>query len=63
MLPLPVDAHGNVAFDAIVKQNKNSSKIVYSQHKDLLPKLMNDEKKKDEEEEEIANTTQRGLQR
>ncbi|ERN15078.1 hypothetical protein AMTRI_Chr05g57750 [Amborella trichopoda] len=59
ILPLTVDAQGNVAFDAIVKQNENASKIVYSQHKDLLPKLINDEEKKDEEEEEIAETTQR----
>ncbi|KAJ0959880.1 hypothetical protein J5N97_000348 [Dioscorea zingiberensis] len=28
-----------VAFDAIVKQNENASKIAYSQHKDLVPKM------------------------
>ncbi|KAH7836348.1 hypothetical protein Vadar_000205 [Vaccinium darrowii] len=28
-LPVTVDEHGNVTFDAIVKQNENASKIVY----------------------------------
>ncbi|KAL5768766.1 hypothetical protein ACOSQ2_015549 [Xanthoceras sorbifolium] len=53
ILPVTVDAHGNVAYDAIVRQNENAKKIVYSQHKDLIPKiLMNDEEDEDDEEEE-----------
>ncbi|CAL5206310.1 unnamed protein product [Lathyrus oleraceus] len=44
ILPVTVDAHGNVAYDAIVKQNENAKKIVYTQHKDLIPKILkNDE--------------------
>lgn len=62
ILPVSVDAHGNVAYDAIVKQNENSKKIVYSQHKDLIPKfLRNDEEKEENDEEmerEIDETTQ-----
>eukprot|EP00252_Welwitschia_mirabilis_P007427 TRINITY_DN1877_c0_g1_i1.p1 TRINITY_DN1877_c0_g1~~TRINITY_DN1877_c0_g1_i1.p1 ORF type:complete len:598 (+),score=141.89 TRINITY_DN1877_c0_g1_i1:240-2033(+) len=61
ILPVSVDAHGNVAFDAIVKQNENALKIVYSQHKDLLPKLPDAavEESKEEEEKAIAETTLR----
>ncbi|KAJ4704216.1 SNW/SKI-interacting protein-like [Melia azedarach] len=62
ILPVSVDAYGNVAYDAIVKQNENAKKIVYSQHKDLIPKfLKNDEEKEDSDEEmqrEIEETTQ-----
>ncbi|CAH9066369.1 unnamed protein product [Cuscuta europaea] len=42
-LPLRVDEHGDVRYDAIVKQNENSKKIVYSQHTDLIPKVLKDE--------------------
>ncbi|CAK9153140.1 unnamed protein product [Ilex paraguariensis] len=62
-LPVTVDEHGNVTFDAIVKQNENASKIVYSQHRDLVPKVLkNDEEEgemdSDEKNEEIEETTQ-----
>ncbi|MCI67752.1 SNW/SKI-interacting protein-like, partial [Trifolium medium] len=44
ILPVTVDAHGKVAYDAIVKQNENAKKIVYTHHKDLIPKILrNDE--------------------
>uniref|UniRef100_A0A0D6QR59 SKI-interacting protein SKIP SNW domain-containing protein n=1 Tax=Araucaria cunninghamii TaxID=56994 RepID=A0A0D6QR59_ARACU len=64
ILPVSVDAQGNIAFDAIVKQNENASKIVYSQHRDLVPKLdaitiAEAEKSKEDEEKEIAETTMR----
>lgn len=42
-LPVTVDEHGGLTFDAIVKQNENASKIVYSQHADLVPKILKDE--------------------
>jgi len=42
-LPVTVDAQGNVVFDAIVRQNENSRKIVYSQHKDIIPKFLKNE--------------------
>lgn len=62
ILPVTVDAHGNVAYDAIVKQNENAKKIVYSQQKDLIPKfLKNDEEDgmdDEEEQKEIEETTQ-----
>ncbi|OVA00471.1 SKI-interacting protein SKIP [Macleaya cordata] len=62
ILPLTVDSHGNVAFDAIVKQNENASKIVYSQHKDLIPKVLtgdgNESESNEELEKEIEETTQ-----
>ncbi|GMH13287.1 hypothetical protein Nepgr_015128 [Nepenthes gracilis] len=51
ILPVTVDSQGNVAFDAIVKQNENASKIVYSQHKDLVPKILKAEERQDEESE------------
>ncbi|XP_022154720.1 SNW/SKI-interacting protein-like [Momordica charantia] len=52
ILPVTVDARGNVAYDAIVKQNENSKKIVYSQHKDLIPKILKNDEDHDEEEDE-----------
>uniref|UniRef100_A0A1J3HA67 SNW/SKI-interacting protein n=1 Tax=Noccaea caerulescens TaxID=107243 RepID=A0A1J3HA67_NOCCA len=55
-LPVTVDAQGNVVFDAIVRQNENSKKIVYSQHKDLVPKILKNEGDLDavvDEEEEL----------
>ncbi|KAF8388927.1 hypothetical protein HHK36_025609 [Tetracentron sinense] len=58
ILPVTVDAHGNVAFDAIVRQNENALKIVYSQHKDLVPKILTEDEESDELEKEIEETTQ-----
>ncbi|KAJ8750907.1 hypothetical protein K2173_016088 [Erythroxylum novogranatense] len=52
ILPVTVDAHGNVAYDAIVKQNENAKKTVYSQHKDLIPKILKNEEGTDEDEDE-----------
>ncbi|XP_019095070.1 PREDICTED: SNW/SKI-interacting protein-like [Camelina sativa] len=43
VLPVTVDALGNVVFDAIVRQNDNSRKIVYSRYSDLIPKMLKDE--------------------
>jgi SNW domain-containing protein 1 len=40
ILPVTIDADGNVSYDAIVKQNENAKKIVYTQHKDLMPKIL-----------------------
>lgn len=62
-LPVTVDEHGNVRYDAIVRQNENSKKIVYSQHKDLIPKVVKDDQNEedmdlDEKQKEIEETTQ-----
>ena len=61
ILPLTVDAQGKVRFDAVVKQNENASKIVYSQHKDIVPKIVvgDDRIDADEMEKEIEETAQR----
>ncbi|KAG9451926.1 hypothetical protein H6P81_004830 [Aristolochia fimbriata] len=60
ILPLTVDSQGNVAFDAIVKQNENASKIVYTQHKDLIPKFLREEEEQSEDfEKEVEETTER----
>ncbi|KAK7314413.1 hypothetical protein VNO77_32935 [Canavalia gladiata] len=61
ILPVTVDAHGNVAYDAIVRQNENAKKIVYTQQKDLIPKILkNDEDESDDDDaqKEIEETTQ-----
>ncbi|XP_021715065.1 SNW/SKI-interacting protein-like [Chenopodium quinoa] len=63
ILPVTVDSKGNVAFDNIVKQNENASKIVYSQHRDLVPKILRGEESDSEEEseelqKEIEETTE-----
>ncbi|KNA17142.1 hypothetical protein SOVF_082890 [Spinacia oleracea] len=50
ILAITVDSHGDVAFDNIVKQNENASKIVYSQHRDLVPKILRGEESDSEEE-------------
>ena len=51
---------GKVAFNAIVKQNENGSKIVYSQHKDLVPKMVSEEETESNEmQQEIEESTQR----
>nr|KYP37197.1 SNW domain-containing protein 1 [Cajanus cajan] len=51
ILPVTVDAHGNVAYDAIVRQNENARKIVYTQQKDLIPKIL----KNDEEDDAVSD--------
>ncbi|KAL1308855.1 hypothetical protein HN51_050876 [Arachis hypogaea] len=63
ILPVTVDAHGNVAYDAIVKQNENAKKIVYTQQKDLIPKILKNDEDSDmeddeDEQKEIEETTQ-----
>ncbi|VFQ82515.1 unnamed protein product [Cuscuta campestris] len=60
-LPVTVDEHGDVRYDAIVKLNENSKKIVYSQHKDLIPKVVKDatneeEMDSDEKQKVIEDT-------
>ena len=61
IVPVIIDSHGNIAYDVIVRQNENSNKILYSQHKDLEPKVMKydcEEKCDDEElKKEIEKTT------
>ncbi|KAK6925085.1 SKI-interacting protein SKIP, SNW domain [Dillenia turbinata] len=63
ILPVTVNANGEVAFDAIVKQSENKNKIVYSQHKDLVPKILREAQEEMEEENdeelqrEIEETT------
>ena len=52
ILPVSVDANGEIAYDAIVKQNENSRKIVYSQHKDIVPKILKDAEEEMEEDED-----------
>ncbi|CAN6274357.1 unnamed protein product [Urochloa humidicola] len=63
ILSLTVDAHGSVAFDAVVKQGENAGKIVYSKHSDLVPKIATSDSEApadgDEEQEEIEKTTER----
>ncbi|CAH2048144.1 unnamed protein product [Thlaspi arvense] len=53
-----VDAQGNVVFDAPVRQNENSNKIVYSQHKDLIPKILQDGEGVLELEKQIQDTAE-----
>ncbi|KAK4557652.1 hypothetical protein RGQ29_007420 [Quercus rubra] len=61
IVPVIIDTHGNIAYGVIVRQNENSNKILYSQHKDLEPKVMKydcEEKCDDEElKKEIEKTT------
>eukprot|EP00249_Psilotum_nudum_P018754 c26948_g1_i1 orf=153-1952(+) len=59
ILPVSVDAEGNIAFDAIVKQSENASKVVFSQHRDLVPKLPTEVDTERPNEEEIDETTRR----
>ncbi|XP_074285888.1 SNW/SKI-interacting protein A-like isoform X2 [Silene latifolia] len=49
ILPVTVDSNGNVAFDAVVRQNENASKIVFSQYRDLVPKILKGEEAEEEE--------------
>ncbi|KAE9599611.1 hypothetical protein Lal_00021373 [Lupinus albus] len=63
ILPITVDAQGNVAYDAIVRQNENSKKIVYTQQKDLIPKILKNDEDVDmvddeDVQEEIEQTMQ-----
>ncbi|RLM78491.1 SNW/SKI-interacting protein [Panicum miliaceum] len=62
ILALTVDAHGSVAFDAVVKQGENAGKIVYSKHSDLVPKIATSDAQAsddDEEQKQIEETTER----
>ncbi|GJN29282.1 hypothetical protein PR202_gb17494 [Eleusine coracana subsp. coracana] len=67
ILPVTVDAHGRVAFDAVVRHGENSGKIVYTSHADLVPKIAdphyNANDAKDEEIiEEVSARTRAALQ-
>ncbi|KAG8059362.1 hypothetical protein GUJ93_ZPchr0002g25312 [Zizania palustris] len=62
ILALTVDAQGSVAFDAVVRQGENASKIVYSKHSDLVPKIATADSEATEDEEnqkQIEETTER----
>ncbi|CAK9258725.1 unnamed protein product [Sphagnum jensenii] len=59
ILPVSVDAEGNIAFDAIVKQSENASKTVFSQHRDLVPKLPSEADVDKPGDEEVKETTER----
>ncbi|XP_057456690.1 SNW/SKI-interacting protein-like [Lotus japonicus] len=63
ILPVTVDAHGNVAYDAIVKQNENAKKIVYTQQKDLIPKILkNEEDDGMDEDEDVQKEIEETMQ-
>ncbi|CAI9100424.1 OLC1v1037426C1 [Oldenlandia corymbosa var. corymbosa] len=63
-LIVTVDEHGDIMYDSIVRLNENAKKIVYSQHKDLIPAVIKDGKNKEEEmdldegQREIEETTE-----
>ncbi|CAN0879732.1 SNW/SKI-interacting protein [Linum grandiflorum] len=58
ILLVMVDAHGDVGYDAIVRQNENSKRIVYSRHQDIVPKILKNDNQDDEElQKEIEHTT------
>ncbi|KAK3159164.1 hypothetical protein QOZ80_2AG0146520 [Eleusine coracana subsp. coracana] len=63
ILALTVDARGSVAFDAVVKQGENASKIVYSKHSDLVPKIATADSEAvaddEEEQKEVEETMER----
>ncbi|CAM6088958.1 unnamed protein product [Calypogeia fissa] len=59
ILPVSVDAKGNIAFDTIVKQGENASKVVFSQHSDLIPKVPTEVSADRPDEEEVQETTER----
>lgn len=65
VLPVNVDGEGNIAYDAIVKQGENAKKTVHSQHKDLIPKIQDEDlealqdRKDDDEDEEVKETAER----
>ncbi|XP_071686160.1 SNW/SKI-interacting protein A-like [Rutidosis leptorrhynchoides] len=50
-LHVTVDNHGNLMFDTIVKQDENAKQIVYSQHGDIVPKILKDEEEEDDDED------------
>ncbi|KAF3539327.1 hypothetical protein F2Q69_00020906 [Brassica cretica] len=52
------DAEVNVVFDAIARQNENSRKIVYSQHKDTTIHLEGEEEEGEELQKQIHETTE-----
>nr|GFB04800.1 SNW/SKI-interacting protein-like [Tanacetum cinerariifolium]GFB12505.1 SNW/SKI-interacting protein-like [Tanacetum cinerariifolium] len=52
-LPYCFDNLGNFTCDAIVKQNENAKKIVYSKHRDQIPKILQDEKEDQEHEMQV----------
>lgn len=57
-LAVTVNSEGSINYDAILRQGANRDKIIYSDHKSLLPKV--DELEKDmsrPDEEEIEETT------
>lgn len=62
VLPLNVDGQGNVAFDAIVRQGENRNKTVFSQQRELVPKLQDIDALEDlqrPDAEEADETTER----
>ncbi|GJN00314.1 hypothetical protein PR202_ga17736 [Eleusine coracana subsp. coracana] len=67
ILPVTVDAHGRVAFDAVVRQGENSGKIVYTSHADHVPKIADphyngNDADKENIIEEVAARTRAALQ-
>ncbi|CAN4096322.1 unnamed protein product [Withania somnifera] len=60
-LPVIVNEHGEVRYDAIVRQGENAKKIIYSQHKDLIPKFVkeseSDEDMDPDEKQKVINET------
>ncbi|KAL3684141.1 hypothetical protein R1sor_002163 [Riccia sorocarpa] len=59
ILPVSVDAEGHIAFDAVVKQAENASKVVYSKHRDLVPKIPSEVSAEKPDPEEVQETTER----
>ncbi|WVZ81956.1 hypothetical protein U9M48_029279 [Paspalum notatum var. saurae] len=59
VLAVTVDARGQVAFDAVVRQGQNAAKIVYSSHADLVPKIGAPGRDADDEDDEEEATTAR----
>ncbi|XP_024391047.1 SNW/SKI-interacting protein A [Physcomitrium patens] len=59
IIPVSVDAEGSIAFDAVVKQAENARKTVFSQHRDLVPKVPTEVDTEKPSEEEAEATTER----
>jgi SNW domain-containing protein 1 len=59
ILPVSVDAEGNIAFDAVVKQAENAKKTVFSQHRDLVPKVPSEVDTEKPALDEVKETTER----
>ncbi|KAK9076689.1 hypothetical protein SSX86_005023 [Deinandra increscens subsp. villosa] len=54
---------GQKTFDAIVRQDENAKRIVYSQHRDLVPKILKDEDEDhDQQEHEDAADKQQEIE-